>query len=195
MPARSPSGTLRECQVIDGQHRVRLAAAEGRLQLDDWLAAFAVEPLRHLDEQHAHALGDEGALEERLRVTVFRRRLARVHGGDVGSKLGLLERAFSTSGWGTTISRQGFRLMTSVPLAFKERSLVARQVRHAGGGGFDAAPARDEFVVGAGVFGPAEAFAEGVEAVGELAGGFGFAADGGEELRRRRIRRLASGRG
>ena len=52
--------------------------------------------------------------KERRRVLVFRGRLAGVHGGDVGGKLGLLERAFSTSGWGTTISRQGFRLMTSV---------------------------------------------------------------------------------
>ena len=38
-------------QVIDGQHRVRLAAAEGGLELDDRLAALAVEPLRHLGEQ------------------------------------------------------------------------------------------------------------------------------------------------
>ena len=38
-------------EVIDGQHGVRLAAAEGRLELDDRLAALAVEPLRHLGEQ------------------------------------------------------------------------------------------------------------------------------------------------
>ena len=45
------------------------------------------------------------------------------------------------------------------------------------GGGLDAGPARDEFVVGTGVLGLAEAFAESVEAVGELAHGFGFAAE------------------
>ena len=48
------------------------------------------------------------------------------------------------------------------------------------GGALDARPTGDEFVVGAGVFGLAEAFAEGVKAVGELAHGFGLAAEGGE---------------
>ena len=40
----------------------------------------------------------------------------------------------------------------------------------------------DEFVVGAGVFSPALAFAEGVEAVGQLADGFALAPNGHEEL-------------
>ena len=87
-------------QVIDRQHGVRLAAAEGGLQLDDRLAALAVEPLRHLGEQQAHALGDEGALEKCRGVLVFRGRLAGAHGGDVGGKLGLLERAFQHVGMG-----------------------------------------------------------------------------------------------
>ncbi len=33
-------------------------SGEGSLQLDDRLAALAIESLRHLDEQTAHALGD-----------------------------------------------------------------------------------------------------------------------------------------
>ena len=35
-------------EVIDRQHGVRLATAEGSLQLNDWLAALAIEPLRYL---------------------------------------------------------------------------------------------------------------------------------------------------
>jgi len=37
-------------QVIHRQHGVRLTSTEGRLQLDHWLAALAIEPLRHLGE-------------------------------------------------------------------------------------------------------------------------------------------------
>ena len=54
---------------------------------------------------------------------------------------------------------------------------------HSVGGGFDAGPAGYEFVVGLGVFGKAYAFAKGVEAIGELADGFGFATEGGELVR------------
>ena len=43
--------TLAVRQVIDGQHRVGFAAAEGSLQLDDWLTTFAIEPLCHLGKQ------------------------------------------------------------------------------------------------------------------------------------------------
>ena len=55
---------------------------------------WPLKPLGDLREQQPHALGDEGALEERLRVLVLGRCLARVHGGDVRGELGLLERAF-----------------------------------------------------------------------------------------------------
>src|ERR1039458_6823076 len=64
---------------------------------------------------------------------------------------------------------------------FKKGPLRGARLRSAGGGGFDAGPARDEFVISAGVFGLAEAFAESVKAVGELAHGFGFTAEGREE--------------
>ena len=50
--------------MIDRQHGVRFAAAEGSLELDDGLAASAIEPLGDLGQQEAHAFGDEGALEE-----------------------------------------------------------------------------------------------------------------------------------
>ena len=60
-------------------------------------------------------------------------------------------------------------------------SLAGRRFGHAVGGGFDSRPACDEFVVGAGVFGLAKAFAKGVETIGELANRFGFAAKRGEE--------------
>jgi hypothetical protein len=48
------------------------------------------------------------------------------------------------------------------------------------GGVLDAGPTGDEFVVGAGVFGPALAFAEGIETIGELADGFALAPNGHE---------------
>ena len=79
------------------------------------------------------------------------------------------------------ISRQGFRLIKNGQLILKAGQLLVSEFRRCGGGGFDAGPTSDKFVVGAGVFGLAEAFAQGVEAVGELAHGFGFAAQGGEE--------------
>ena len=79
--------------MIHRQHRVGLAAAKGRLQLDDRFATLAVEPLRHLGEQLAHTFSNEGAFIKRLRVAVFWRRLARPHGGQVSCKFGLLERA------------------------------------------------------------------------------------------------------
>ena len=87
-------------EVVDGEQGVGLAAAEGGLQLDHRLAARAVQALRHLDEQQAHALGDEGALEEGGGVLVLARRLAGAHGGDVGGELRLQEGAFEHVGMG-----------------------------------------------------------------------------------------------
>ena len=79
------------------------------------------------------------------------------------------------------ISLQGFRLISGSSSFQSQAALPVGRFGAAGGGGLDAGPARDEFIVGAGVFGLAEAFAEGVEAVGELADGFSFAAERGEE--------------
>ena len=66
-------------QVIHREQRVRLAATKSGLQLDDGLAAPAIEALRDLGKQSAHALGNEGAFVECLRVAVLRRRLTRAH--------------------------------------------------------------------------------------------------------------------
>ncbi len=175
MPASRRDGALARGQVIDRQHRVRLAAAEGGLELNDRLAALAVQPLRDLRQQQAHALGDEGALKEGDGVLVFRRRLARLHRRDVGSELGLLERALpARPRWGTAISRQGFMswFLSSYQIQLCPASAVAVLWRQR-----ISMPVQtgDEFVVGAGVLGLAEALAERVEAVGELADGFGFA--------------------
>src|SRR5262249_998930 len=51
-------------EVIDGEHAMRLAAAERRLELNDGLAAASVQALGHLGQEQPQALGDEGALEE-----------------------------------------------------------------------------------------------------------------------------------
>ena len=77
----------------DRQHGVGLAATEGGLQLDDRVAAIAGQALGHRREQGAHALGDEGALEEQHRVLVLRRGGAVMDTGDVGRELGTNEGA------------------------------------------------------------------------------------------------------
>ena len=61
------------CIRDSGQHRVRLTAAEGRLQLDDRLATLAVQPLRHLD-QHC-LLYTSDAADERSSVDLGGRRI------------------------------------------------------------------------------------------------------------------------
>jgi hypothetical protein len=80
-------------QVIDRKHRVRLAATERGLQLDDRVAALARQALDHRVEQQAHALGDEGALEEQLRVLVLGVAVPAMNPRQVGRELRLLERA------------------------------------------------------------------------------------------------------
>ena len=125
MPARSPKRALARGQVIHRQQCVRLATTEGSLQLDDRLAAFAIEPLRHLGEQASHALGDEGALVECLRVAVFRGRLARAHRCEVGGKLGLLERAIQHVRVGNDDFSPRFQAHKVGPLVFKARQPCA----------------------------------------------------------------------
>ena len=67
MPAQVASGTLARGQVVHRQHGVRLAAAECRLELNNRIAAFTVQPLGHLRQQQSHPFRDVGALEERDR--------------------------------------------------------------------------------------------------------------------------------
>jgi hypothetical protein len=80
--------------MVDREHRVRLAAAESCLKLDDRLAALADQPLRHLREQEPHTLGYEGAVKKRNRVLVLGRGLSRMNRRDICRELGLLERSF-----------------------------------------------------------------------------------------------------
>lgn len=80
-------------QVIHSQHRVRLAATEGGLQLDHRIATAPGQAMHHRIQQQAHAFGDEGALEEQRRVLVLGGRRAQMHTRQVGRELGLLEGA------------------------------------------------------------------------------------------------------
>ena len=57
--------------MIDRKHRVCLTATEGGLELHNRLAGLARQPLGHLLEEHSHALGDVGAVEELHRVAVL----------------------------------------------------------------------------------------------------------------------------
>ena len=106
-------GTAPGGQVIDGQHAVGLAAAKGRLQLDHRLAALAVEPLHHLDQQQAQPLRDEGALVEGGGILVLARGLAGLDGGDVGGKLRLLKGAFQDILMGCGYFAPGFHRFTA----------------------------------------------------------------------------------
>ena len=77
-------------QVIEREHRVRLAAAEVRLELHDRVAALAGEAPDTADEQALQALGEERAAEELLRFPVLVRALAEVHLPQIGRELRLL---------------------------------------------------------------------------------------------------------
>ena len=77
-------------QVIQGEHRVRLAAAEVRLQLDDRIAAFAADPPNGADEEALQAFGEVGPPEELLRVLVLGAALADVDLPEIRRELRLL---------------------------------------------------------------------------------------------------------
>ena len=77
-------------QVIQRQHRVRLAAAEVGLQLHDRVAALAGQPPHGADQHLLQALGEVGAAEELHRVAVFVRAFAQMHLPQIGGELGLL---------------------------------------------------------------------------------------------------------
>src|SRR5665213_482781 len=65
--------------------------------------------------------------------------------------------------------------------AFEQQPLRVGLRRCAVGYGFDSAPACDQFVVGAGVFGLSQTFAKCVKPVGELADSLCLAPKGGEK--------------
>jgi hypothetical protein len=70
--------------MINSQEGMGLAAAEGRLKLNYRLATLPSQALSDLGQQQAHSFGDEGALIKCRGVLIFRRRLSRVNGADVG---------------------------------------------------------------------------------------------------------------
>ena len=76
--------------MIQGQHRVGLAAAEVGLQLDHRVSGLAIEAKQGDAQQILEATGDVGAAEELGRVGVFRAALALAHLVEVGGELGLL---------------------------------------------------------------------------------------------------------
>ena len=59
-------------QMIQGQHTVRLTAAEGRLQLNDGISAQAAHALQRLQHQPFHTRRHIGALEEFNWIQIFR---------------------------------------------------------------------------------------------------------------------------
>ena len=77
-------------QVVERQHRVRLAAAEVGLELHDRVAALAGEAPHRAHQHPLEALGEIGAAEELDGVLVLVRPLAEVHLPEVGGELGLL---------------------------------------------------------------------------------------------------------
>ena len=89
MPTSSVGRDARE-QVVERQHRVRLAAAEVGLELHDRVAALAGEAPHRADQHPLQALGEIGAAEELDGVLVLVRPLAEVHLPEVGGELGLL---------------------------------------------------------------------------------------------------------
>ena len=77
-------------QVIEGQHRVSLAAAEIGLQLNDRIAALTGKAAHRPDQHSFQAFGQVGAAKELDRIPVFIRPFAQMHLPEVGRELGLL---------------------------------------------------------------------------------------------------------
>src|SRR5208337_5288573 len=69
--SRQGAGGRGREEMIEGQLRVGLAAAEIGLELDDWIAARSGHAKEGLGEQSAEALGEEGSAEELGGVLVF----------------------------------------------------------------------------------------------------------------------------
>ena len=78
-------------EVIDGKHRVRLAAAERRLKADDRIAALARKPLQTACQDAPQPFSQERDAEEILRRAVILGRVACIDREEVGSEFGLLE--------------------------------------------------------------------------------------------------------
>ena len=112
--------------MVDRQHGVRLATAKGSLELDDRIATLAGETLNNGVQQKPHPFGDEGALEEELRVLVLSGCRAGMHTGQVCRELGLLEGALENVLVGDCdftprSEAHGDSLMRTSPVAFHVR--------------------------------------------------------------------------
>ena len=65
-------------QVVQGKHRMRLAAAEVGLQLHDRVAAPPAEPAHRANQHRSEAFGEVGAPEELDRVPILCGALAKM---------------------------------------------------------------------------------------------------------------------
>ena len=77
-------------QVVQGQHRVSLAAAEVGLKLHHRIAAPAGKAMHGPEQQPPQAFGEVGAPKKLHRVAVLVRALAEVNLPQIGGELGLL---------------------------------------------------------------------------------------------------------
>ena len=107
MPARSDSGAFPRGHVIHRKQGVRLAAAEGGLELDDRIAALSVEALDHRVSSRRIPSVMKVRSKNADRVLIFPRRLAGVNGRDVGGKLRLWNVPSSTSRAGRRFLSRG----------------------------------------------------------------------------------------
>ena len=77
-------------QVMQCQHRVRLAATEVGLQLDDRVSPLARQSQHCLRQESAKPLSQEGSAEELGRILVLVRSFALINLPEIGGELGLL---------------------------------------------------------------------------------------------------------
>jgi hypothetical protein len=87
---RELTGVASREQVVEREHRVRLPAAEVRLELNDRVAALARDPQDGAREEALQAVREVSTPEELDGIAVLVRPLAEVNLPQVGGKLGLL---------------------------------------------------------------------------------------------------------
>ena len=126
--------------MVEREHAVRLAAAEGGLELDHGLAVKAGHTAQRLHEQALHALGHIRAPEELHGVAVLERPLATRHLRQVGGELGVavaalrnvLMRLHHVTPAGQPFHRDGLRLGLGGGDGLRRRHRVARRHRPLG---------------------------------------------------------------
>ena len=88
-PGRLVTGDRRIDEVPEREHRVRLAAAERRLEVDDRLATGPGQPPERAGQEEPETLGEVRPGEELARVDVLLGALATGDLGEVGGELRL----------------------------------------------------------------------------------------------------------